>query len=279
MTVADEAVQRGAGRLGELTYIVPVRLREPSRRANAMTVVRWACASFPEARVLVAEQDYEPALRLEGDPPGPGEGGVEHLFLRDHGPFDKGWVNNCAARRSTRRYVAFGDADVVVARAQLLAALGLLGEREVVKPFHRAQVLDVDAAGAERFAQTLDVRGIAGMEGRGMTNLAGGLFVAERAAFLDLGGFPEGFEGWGGEDDAMGLLLETFLRWAELPGPALHLPHPRPAPDPAGYAANVARLLQIARTPVEDLARWNARRRAASGDPTRPRPARWVAPS
>ena len=262
--------------LAQLTYVIPVRIGDPQRARNLSAVTAWIAKELPLARVLVVEQDAAPTMRVERA----GSGGLGHLFVEDGGPFDKGWLVNCGARRSDRPLLACGDADVVVSRAQFLAALRLLATFDAVKPFHRSEVLELDEHASARFARTLDVTGARGMSARQMTNFAGGLFLARRASFLGMGGFPEGFAGWGGEDDALGILLESLLSCAEIPGPALHLAHPRglASSHHAGYAANLDRLLAIAALSPAELATWNARRRDAAGDVTRPAGARWVAP-
>lgn len=63
-----------------------------------------------------------------------------------------------------------------------------------------------------------------------------------------VGGFDEGFEGWGYEDDAFKLACETISGrpMLRLPAPIWHLWHPR-SPDPVSRKANKARADQYRR--------------------------------
>lgn len=272
-SMADRAL------LEQVDYVIPIRVSDPSRQRNVTAVVQWVRTHLRGVGIVIVEQDASVKLRLpKVAPPDLRAGGIEHVFLPDGGPFDKGWALNCGARKAGRPFIAFGDADVAVAPAQFLAALRLLTRCDAVKPYHRALVIDLDTDESECFAKSAQVGGLTGVNRRGMTNFAGGMFLMRREAFLEIGGFPEGFCGWGGEDDAMGIVIERLTRHAEVSGPCVHLAHPplQALEDPL-YLRNVQRLIEVARASNTQLRKWGLARRLTMGKTHRPPDERWHA--
>lgn len=69
----------------------------------------------------------------------------------------------------------------------------------------------------------------------------GGITVISRTAFATVGGIDPRFQGWGGEDLALGWALETLVGpGARLGGRLVHLWHPHPAPNLRGSPASEA---------------------------------------
>lgn len=270
--ISDQAL------LEHLDVVIPVRVTHSARQRNLAAVVRWLSTHSPAARILIAEQDTSAKVRLPRSSSDRVVGGIEHVLVADGGAFDKGWTLNCGAQKTRRPFIAFVDADVAVAPTQFLAALRLLARFDAVKPYHRAQVIDLDGNESDHFARSARVGGLTGVNRRGMTNFAGGMFLMRREAFFEVGGFPEGFCGWGGEDDAMGIIVERLTRHAEVPGPCIHLDHPPMCTtnDPS-YLQNVQRLVEVARASTAQLQKWSLVRRLTMGDPNRLPGERWRA--
>lgn len=143
----------------------------------------------------------------------------------------KGEVVQAAAERSTARILVVADADCILSPAALEQAVALVdaGAPWVVphtmvhrlNPVLTARWLARDPAGEyEPPAGGLMRAPYQGFAG-------GGCFVVNRACYLAAGGMPRLFVGWGSEDEATALLLDTLLgRHVRLPQDLVHLYHP-----------------------------------------------------
>lgn len=246
----------------ESSYILTYRESDdPARRANLFAVLAWL-AHYPQFEVIVVEQDVAP--RLSGALSHPNS---RHVFAYNAGPFNKSWGFNIGFRLSSQRWLAFGDADVIVG-AELVEALAYLRRGyNAVKPYRR--LIDLDPQESRR-ARDGDFDTLPARDRHAPLNresigehlvYAGGLVLLARAAFIRLGGWDERFLGWGGEDDAMSYKLERLrLSAIELDRrPAIHLNHARPAALTIGqphYAPNRALLADYARLTDAELQRF-----------------------
>ena len=198
-----------------------------ARRAN-LEIVLARLARSPAIETIVVEQDRVP--RLSGELPLPR---ARHLFVRNDGPFNKGWGLNVGARLASGSELAFLDADVLVGKSLDNAFALCAREFAMVKPYVRLADLTRAQTRALRAGTlvplAIDPRRQAREAIGESTVLCGGLFVLRRDAFMHIGGFDERFVGWGGEDDAMTIKVERArLSCVELDDEiALHLWHPR----------------------------------------------------
>lgn len=129
--------------------------------------------------------------------------------------------------------VAIVDADNLIDPAGIRRAAEVARDQlRMVKPFTQFGYLDratTDAWYADGARDMVDVRG-AGWEGSGLAHeFTGGAWVLTVEAFDRVGGFDEGFTGWGAEDDAFTIACARTLGGnltRAVKGAALHLWHP-----------------------------------------------------
>jgi predicted glycosyltransferase involved in capsule biosynthesis len=87
--------------------------------------------------------------------------------------------------------------------------------------------------------------------GRGETdnqkiNLCGGIVLFRTEAVIKIGGWPEIFEGWGGEDDFQTHKVKKFgLTYKEMPYKCYHLWHERGQTDMSNYQKTIQMLQQL----------------------------------
>lgn len=157
--------------------------------------------------MIVAEQGLAPAPQVAGlltD--------QTHLFQRNEFPFNKSWVLNIAWRQADADQFVFVDADNLIDPRHILAAIAELGDHDFISP-HK-QLIDLDERETHLpFEQIFAIE----RPGRGEQDmqklpLCGATTMFTRAALEKIGGWPEEFFGWGGEDDAMSRKVECFLR-------------------------------------------------------------------
>ena len=143
---------------------------------------------------------------------------------RTSGPWSKGKAVNGALRDSTADVVVVHDADSFAAHEALTAAVDACQAWAV--PHSQVRRLTPEA--------TADV--IGGAEPAKSTPTAepnrhamdgGGIVIARREVWADVGGFDARFAGWGGEDQSLGLALSA-LHGTPWRGTAIlwHLWHP-----------------------------------------------------
>lgn len=231
----------------DITYVVTYRDDGTvQRRANLASVLDWV-RTLHDVDLVVVEQDEVPKSAVAA------HDGMRWVFAYNPGPFNKSWGLNVGAKLTTSALLAFGDADVICAQAWPQAVRLLREQFPVVKPYRRIVDLTEQEsacvrAGQWNFQPQRPPDQLPNREAKGeFVVFAGGLFLVRREVFDRVGGFDEGFLGWGGEDDAMTLRLIASaapMHTLDLT-PALHLWHPRsPATTfkQAHYRANCALL-------------------------------------
>jgi hypothetical protein len=145
---------------------------------------------------LVVEQDPEP--RLVGIlPPW-----VRHLRAPPPdaaSPYLRSWALNVAARSARGDALVFQDGDLLLPAGFSESVLHRLRGADAVQPKRFTFYLD-EIATRRICGQSGDVTGARVVEV--VENLEAGASVAlAREAFLSIGGWDEGFRGWGGEDN------------------------------------------------------------------------------
>lgn len=216
-------------------YVIPHRARTYERQRNLEYCLQWlakiktSCAEKCVFDILVVEQDEE----CRFTPPA----GVNHLFLKNKGIFNKCWAFNVAHLQfENYDYYAFGDNDIIVPDIEDFVTHLIKhceeSPKKVYQPYRELyQSLQADLQNCEsyeEFSQRLstgDVKTTACWSG---LNLAGGLVVIAKDTLNQVNGWDEDFEGWGRHDDFMTHKLEKFLKCDPIRAPSLavHLWHP-----------------------------------------------------
>lgn len=231
------------GSAPEVSFIIGHRGAEkvPHLQAVLQSVLAQA---GPAVEVVVVEQAAEPVLTVL--PPG-----VTHVHAPppEHDtPYNRSAAFNVGARAAQGEILICHDNDLLVPAAYAREACRILrsgGDVAYLGRFlfylgeeHSRAVL----SGREKVDAIPPVRV--------MQNFQGGTLAIRRDAFVDVGGFDEGFAGWGGEDNEMydrcaGLRIH---RYGYLP--FIHLHHP-PQPGSLGSRPTQAYLDERLAVPRE----------------------------
>lgn len=129
--------------------------------------------------------------------------------------FNRSKAINAAAKKATRNIYVMSECDVVYDPNLIIEAIGLLKKAAWIIPFNR--VLNISQVKTEEILQLEpDWPLPSKLEGHAkdhypMTNLfAGKMNIFSREAFEKVGGFDERFIGWGREDDAFLIAMNTI---------------------------------------------------------------------
>lgn len=191
-----------------VTVIIPYRPDGQSehRRASFEFVKAWYRTMFPEWQVC------------SGDNPG-----VD---------WRKGAAIAEALRWASGRVLVIADADCIVSRAALLVATSAVASGNAPWVVPHKYVYRLNDADSRRFIEDgprSDVRGeVAGKTVRPpyVGYAGGGILVVRRDRYEATGGIPRDFIGWGGEDESLAVILDTFVgKHARLDDDLIHLWH------------------------------------------------------
>ncbi|MDR0788185.1 MAG: glycosyltransferase [Gemmatimonadota bacterium] len=245
---------RTIGRLAARGNLVSVVIPHSGR--ERLPILRASLASLrqhPEAgEVIIVESGPEPVAEDIA-----GRWADRHVFIRSNGPFERARVLNVGSAFAEHDFVLWMDNDLLLPDHFLDYAVRDLRDRglDFLVPYTRIQYLSEEDSGqvmsGTRRADEFSPIGILYSGRRGPQGTDGGVGLVRRSFLRRVGGFIEGFHGWGGEDNAWiwkaGRLGRTGST-ARNDQIVHHLFHPNSGGQPSGrpaaanpyYAENVA---------------------------------------
>lgn len=180
-----------------------------------------------------------------------------------HTEFNRAASRNRAVEKAATDVVVVLDADTFVHPDGIRAAVEAASEGGVHYPFTLHAPVDLDNIGP-LFNLRFPVR-------RRGWRATGGVFIASKATWWELGGQDENFLGWGGEDDAFYTVATTLSYVTRQPGVVCTVNHVEarraecPHWDESGHRMDVYRALQhrpdLMRqfiTDRDDLSKWDS---------------------
>ena len=162
-------------------------------------------------------------------------------------PFCKSVAVNNAAKKATRDIFIIADADIVFNIDQIKNAIEALSFHPWVIPYRSFFRLNPDETD-EMWKKSPDIilneADFQECHKHGISNryeLVGGINVLPRKYFEKVGGFDERFKGWGGEDDAFQMAVDTLCgHYYRIETAMWHLYHPKGSKE---HSSNNCRIL------------------------------------
>lgn len=192
-----------------ISFLIPYASVEENRVRAFDLVWKDLLRDWPEEEILV------------------GDGGIQPI-----GQFDRSKARNSLAAQAHGNPLVFVDADSWVAKEQLVRAVASIGLSGWVFPY--SVYYSLSRTGTDEFIGgdmiNMDYEYVfPGADPVDRPASVGGAVVVSRQAFEEVHGYDEEFQGWGFEDRAFALALETLCGPVKrIDGPLYHLWHPAP---------------------------------------------------
>lgn len=166
-------------------------------------------------------------------------------------PYARSWAFNVGSRAARGRLLLLHDNDMLIPARYAAEALGLYEEGWAVANLKRF-VFYLSQEESRRWVPGVGGASRARLDAVVQNLEGGGSLAIGREAFFEIGGFDEGFVGWGGEDNEFWERASQCCRawsWGYLP--IVHLWHP-PQPEKGTRERETARILdERSRLPVD----------------------------
>lgn len=199
------------------TVIIPYKHQSSDRLNLLRKTIDWYNA-FSGSQVVLVEMDTHSKIKNLNLM-------CEHIFAYTDKPFNRSWGFNIGLKYSKTNIIVFGDSDIVMEPQQFISSLKLISEYDVVSPYTTIVDLKMEENNYP-FQEILKIsRKGRGEEDNQKINIAGGIVIFRKESIDKIGGWPEEFIGWGGEDDFTAIKIKEFLNWKEVHGRAFHFWH------------------------------------------------------
>jgi len=226
------------------TYVIGYR-HSPDRINNFKRVIDWA-TRFNGIELIIVEQDKTPKLNTQ-DLRG------KYIFTKSELPYNRSWAFNVGLRSSTTDRIFFADSDLIMDPNDIIKSLNELEKYEAVNPYNTV----IDTQPQELALSNEDLfkldRAGRGENDNQKINFSGGIVLFKKEAILKIGGFPEEFIGWGGEDNVVTNKIDRFLTQKQMTGKCIHLWHQPVRPDTTYYSNNLQLLNKIVNMSNEEI--------------------------
>ena len=222
--------------MSNFSYIIGHRGNKNDRLQNLICVLNMVKPLGGE--VIVVEQDKEPFSEQYIKPLG-----VKYIFAKNSRMYNRSWGFNVGYRNSTENILYFADNDLVMSTESLKQDIESFENKETSSPYigvHDCSPQETKLVYSGQPLPTIK------RNFRGGCNYAGGILTFKRDSFEKTGGWGEGFEGWGGEDDHMLMKLnKAGIAQHTSKNVCYHLFHGRDTSSRAFHSNYTNNLIQI----------------------------------
>lgn len=211
-------------KLNKTRYIIPFKYNGDIRRLfNLQATKAYVKSALPGVDVFVIEQ-------------GPYQIDKDSFFIFNDKKFNKSWSLNVAVKKALLdgfENVILGDADFISGKNDLIYSIDRLSEFECVSPFFQ-KVTYLTETQSNEFILYQNYEKLNSFpeykEKRANSiPLAAGIICFKISSYIKIGGYPEEFENWGGEDDVVSIRSVKCLKCASLnDSRSFHLYHDDP---------------------------------------------------
>lgn len=237
----------------KFSYIICYR-HQPDRYENLLKTIDYFKSNF-DLELILVEQDTESKI------PDPSLFD-QHIFTYSNRPFNRSWAFNVGAKYANSNKLFFGDCDLICPVDQMNDTVNLLNIKGCVSPYDKV----VDLQPHESYNVDLESWSKITRNGRGGTNLTGGIIGFRKDEFEKISGWCEDFEGWGGEDDFQTWKVKNWVSYEFVEGNVYHIYHDRPQIDQNVYRKNLGILQNLGKRDPKEVVQWINHSRSLIGN-------------
>lgn len=246
----------------EVSYIIPYRKSTEDRERNLKLILKWINHNIDNYEIIIVEMDNETKLDKSILSPK-----VKHVFQEDRGIFNRALARNIGGTVATKDVLIFSDNDVILDPKLMDLCIQECYENhyDAVNPcFAMVDLKEEDLRKInynvndfDYFYKMIGEKRSKDVECyREDMNFAAAIFLIRKDMFKYIGGWPDEFVGWGGEDDVMSYKIESLLNSKGFNECIYHLPHQRNAYDWCDhpeYQNNCDKMNRILNFDIEQL--------------------------
>lgn len=199
----------------DVSIIIVYRKSLQDKEDNLNFIVEYYKTNFSNSEIIVVEQDNDIKYNNTKN--------TNHIFCYNNGLFNRSWGFNVGLNNCSNQKIIFADIDCYMNINEMVESIQLLNYYDVVKPYNRFCMLNYNSSILVKNNKHVDYN----FENIVPTNYGAGILVGNKSSILSIGSWPEEFEGWGGEDDAMSIKIKYKLNCVELNYNLFHLHHER----------------------------------------------------
>jgi GT2 family glycosyltransferase len=229
------------------TYVIGYR-HSDERLNNLRRSIDWV-SGFGGVDLIIVEQDKHSKishLNLKG----------RHIFVKSDGPYNRSWAFNVAISYAKSDLIVFSDSDLIMEPNDFIESLRKLKYYDMVNPYKSVLDLKPDETKLAISDMFKIERAGRGENDHQKVPLCGGISIFRMDAIKRIGGWDEGFVGWGGEDNFQTLKVENFLNFTQMDHKCYHLYHERTSPDMKLYEKTLNRLNKLNNLSKNELSKF-----------------------
>ena len=202
----------------DISVIIPYRYLDDYRKNNLFCVINYMIEQFPEIDILVLEQDKAPTLQDNNK--------FFNMFIYNNGLFNRSWALNVGMKVCKNNYCLLLDGDLLMKKENLLECFNQIENFDSVVPYNERVILTEKQT--KLYYDKIDYFDKVEFEIKGgEPAISSGMWLVDKKKVQEIGGFCEKFQGYGGEDNEMGIRAIKFLQTKRMPFSTYHLYHPR----------------------------------------------------
>ena len=182
----------------KLTVIIPFRSSNDFKRMDNLKIVLKYLKFIGVKHVILSEEDAYSHLESLIEIFKEDFDDITLIFTYSSKSFNKSVAANEGVKKASTPFIAIMDSDVLISKETFDKTLSLINSfYDFVYPFNRMvkqiydPFIDVENFNFDEVDSELETR----------INADGGFLFCRKDSFLNVGGYDETFEGWGGEDN------------------------------------------------------------------------------
>jgi predicted glycosyltransferase involved in capsule biosynthesis len=210
----------------DVSFIIPFKNTTVERLNNCIVVLKWLGFYYDDAQVIIVENGTKTNLKKYNK-------SVKYIWMpSEDDSFNKSKTINMGVSQAENELLIILDADMIMDPKDInICIQSLRKDYEAINPFNclidltEDKTRDILKAKSQQIEFPLVNINFSNL--RQELNFCAAIVMMRKDSFYYIGGWPEEFKGWGGEDDVVAYKIERLLKCKTYPFVSYHLYHKR----------------------------------------------------